>query len=208
MKAFFRENPTIAFGLGLPLLLVAVFLLVSGVPALMVAPPQYEVLYATGAYQYQNGVIIGVSEGKVQVSYQGITQAHQNPRIWRYNPTNGAVTEIVVRLPPDLIPAGKASSDDHTNTRLTSLSVPDLAALRVDPASVAPDGYEFSTGTSEYSRPLFTGMFYGSRYRTQAILRKNGRSIRLPNTDDHYYRGATQFIGWVVPQVSPHGVTP
>ena len=73
---------------------------------------------------------------------------------------------------------------------------------------MAPDGYEFSTGTSEYSRPLFTGMFYGSRYRTQAILRKNGRSIRLPNTDDHYYRGATQFIGWVVPQVSPQGVTP
>ena len=45
MKKFIRDNPTIAFGLGLPLLLVAVFLAISGIPALLVAPPQYEVLY-------------------------------------------------------------------------------------------------------------------------------------------------------------------
>ena len=32
MKKFFLDNPTIAFGLGLPLLLVAVFLLASGIP--------------------------------------------------------------------------------------------------------------------------------------------------------------------------------
>ena len=61
MKNFFRENPTIAFGLGLPLLLVAVFLLVSGIPALMVAPPQSELLYATGANQNQNGLCVAVS---------------------------------------------------------------------------------------------------------------------------------------------------
>ena len=35
MKQFIRDNPTIAFGLGLPLLLVAVFLAISG--ALMLA---------------------------------------------------------------------------------------------------------------------------------------------------------------------------
>ena len=42
MKAFLRENPTIAFGLGLPLLLVVAFLLISGIPALLVEPPQYD----------------------------------------------------------------------------------------------------------------------------------------------------------------------
>jgi hypothetical protein len=47
MKNVFRDNPTIAFGLGLPLLLVAVFLAISGIPVLLVAPAQYEVLYAT-----------------------------------------------------------------------------------------------------------------------------------------------------------------
>ena len=199
MKNFFRENPTIAFGLGLPLLLVAVFLLVSGIPALMVAPPQYELLYATGANQYQNGVRIAVSERKVQVSYQGMTQSYQNPRIWRYNPKTCGVTEIAVLLPADLMPAGKGPTTPEANARITPISIPDLAALSVDPTSVSPDGYEFSTGAGEHSGPLFTGMFYGSRYRTQAFLRKSGRSIRLPNSDGHYYGGGTQFIGWITP---------
>lgn len=39
MKNFIRNNPTIAFGLGLPLVLVVLFLLISGIPALVVAPP-------------------------------------------------------------------------------------------------------------------------------------------------------------------------
>jgi hypothetical protein len=70
MKSFIRENPTIAFGLGLPLILVVVFLLISGIPTLLVAPPQYDVLYATDYYNYQNGVQISVIDQKVQVIYQ------------------------------------------------------------------------------------------------------------------------------------------
>ncbi|MEW5011208.1 MAG: hypothetical protein AB1Y22_06540, partial [Cycloclasticus sp.] len=60
MKTFLRENPTIAFGLGLPLLLVVVFLLISGIPSLLVTPPQYDVLYATEYYNYKSGVQISV----------------------------------------------------------------------------------------------------------------------------------------------------
>ncbi len=74
MKSFLRENPTIAFGLGLPLLLVVVFLLISGIPALLVDPPQYDVLYATEYYNYQNGVQISVVDQKVQVIYQGVNR--------------------------------------------------------------------------------------------------------------------------------------
>lgn len=92
MKSFFRDNPTIAFGLGLPLLLlVVVFLLVSGIPALLVDPPRYDVLYATEYYGYPgNGVQIAVVDGKVQVVYQGNTQGYQKPRVWRYSPVTGA----------------------------------------------------------------------------------------------------------------------
>lgn len=67
MKSFIRENPTIAFGLGLPLLLVVVFLLVSGIPALLVDPPQYDVLYATEYVGNSNGVQISVVNKKIQV---------------------------------------------------------------------------------------------------------------------------------------------
>jgi len=74
MKSFIRENPTIAFGLGLPLLLVVVFLLVSGIPALLVDPPQYDVLYATEYFGNSNGVQISVVNKKIQVVYHGKVQ--------------------------------------------------------------------------------------------------------------------------------------
>ena len=86
MKSFFRENPTIAFGLGLPLLLVVVFLLISGIPSLLVTPPQYDVVYATEYNNYQNGVQISVVDQKVQVIYQDGLQGRHKPRLWRYDP--------------------------------------------------------------------------------------------------------------------------
>lgn len=91
MKTFLKENPTIAFGLGLPLLLVLLFLLVSGIPTLLVAPPQYEVLYTTESYNYPNGVQVSVVNDKVQVIYQGNVLNRQKPHIWRYNPQTGGV---------------------------------------------------------------------------------------------------------------------
>ena len=41
-------------------------------------------------------------------------------------------------------------------------------------------------------------MFHSSRYRTQGELVKDGRSVRLPNTDNAYYGNAVRFVGWVV----------
>lgn len=199
MKSFFRENPTIAFGLGLPLLLVVVFLLVSGIPALLVDPPKYDVLYATEYYGYPgNGMQIAVVEGKVQVVYQGNTQGHQKPRVWRYSPLTGGVKEIPVMLPPGLVPPGQRPVTPEEAVIVTTIEVPDLAGLTVDSSSIAPDGYEFNTGSDGYSRDVFTGLFYSSRYRNEAVLTKQGRSFRLPNAGNVYYNNYTHFIGWVV----------
>lgn len=198
MKAFLRDNPTIAFGLGLPLLLVLVFLLISGIPALLVAPPQYDVLYATEYYNNPNGVKISVVNRKVQVIYRGSTLGYQIPHLWRYSPENGAVQEIGLILPPDLMPAGKGPATPEAAAKITTIEVPDLAGLTVDASSIAPDGYEFSTGSSRYAGDVFTGLFYSSRYRNEAVLTKNGRSIRLPNAGNRYYSQSTHFIGWIV----------
>lgn len=197
MKSFFRENPTIVFGLGLPLLLVVVFLLISGIPTLLVSPPQYDVLYATEYNNYPNGVQISVVNQKIQVVYQGGTQHNQKPRLWRYSPKNGAVKEIGIMLPSGLIQPGQ-TPDPGAVSKITPIEVPDLAGLTIDSSSVAPDGYEFSTGAKGYSSDVFTGMFYSSRYRNEAVLTKQGRSIRLPNAGDRYYSNYTHFIGWVV----------
>jgi hypothetical protein len=199
MKSFFRKNPTITFGLGLPLLLVVVFLLVSGIPALLVAPPQYDVLYATGFYNNNtNGVQVSVVNQQVQIFYQGNVAGYQKPRLWRFSPKTGGVREIAYMLPPDLVPPGKALVPPVDAAKITSLEVPDLAGLKVDSSSVAPDGYEFSAETNGYRSDIFTGLFYSSRYRNDVVLTKNGRSIRLPNASNAYYSDNTHFIGWVV----------
>jgi hypothetical protein len=198
MKSFLRENPTIAFGLGLPLLLVLVFLLISGIPSLLVDPPQHDVLYATEYYNYQEGVQISVVEQKVQVSYRGIEQGGQIPRLWRYYSTTGAVQEIAIILPPSLTSLNAKSAEPGDFLVTTPIEVPDLEGLVVDSASIAPDGYEFSTGNDRYSGNVFRGLFYSSRYRHEATLAKDGRSIRLPNADYLYYGRNTRFVGWVV----------
>ena len=197
MKSFFRENPTIAFGLGLPLLLVVAFLLFSGIPSLLVDPPQYDVIYATDYYNNANGVQVAVVNQKVQAVYQGGVQGYQKPRLWRYNPKTGAVKEIALILPPGLLPAGQKLSPDEA-TKNTPIEIPDLAGLTVDSSSIAPDGYEFSAGPRGYSGDVFTGLFNSSRYRNEAVLTKKGRSIRLPNASNRSYSYYTHFVGWVV----------
>ena len=198
MKAFLRENPTIAFGLGLPLLLVVVFLIISGIPALLVDAPQYDVLYATEYYNYQNGVQISVVNKKVQVVYQGSVYNGQKPRIWRYDVKTGAVREIAYLLPPGLAQPGKQPLTNEDATKISLIGVPDLEGVTVDSANIAPDGYQFSIGNDRYANNVFGGLFYGSRYRNEAVLTKNGRNIRLPNLTDRYYAGNARFIGWVV----------
>jgi len=199
MKAFLRENPTIAFGLGLPLLLVIAFLLVSGIPSLLVAQPQYDLLYATEYYDYQGGIQIDVVEQKVQVIHQDNARNNRKPRLWRYQSKTGAVQEIPIVLPAGLSLTRKKPNTPSTDViKTTVIKLPDLEGLIIDSSSIAPDGYEFSQGQDRYSNNAFGPLFYSSRNRHQGVLTKDGRSIRLPNASDRYYGRNTHFIGWVV----------
>jgi hypothetical protein len=197
MKSFFRENPTIAFGLGLPLLLVLLFLLMSGLPTLLVDPPQHDVLYATEYYNDQQGVQISVVDQRVLVSYRGVALGRQIPRLWRYHSKTGAVQEIAIILPPSLTSSNAKTVEPRDTLISTPLDVPDVEGLVVDSSSIAPDGYEFSSGSTRYSRNVFGGLFNSSRYRHQATLSKDGRDVRLPNADNYNYRQNTRFVGWV-----------
>ena len=121
------------------------------------------------------------------------------PRLWRYHSKTGAVQEIAIILPPSLTSSGAKAVQSGDFLTTTPIDIPDLEGLIVDSSSIAPDGYEFSTGSDRYSGNVFGGLFYSSRYRHQATLSKDGRSIRLPNADNQYYRQHTRFIGWVAP---------
>ncbi|MGB5326527.1 MAG: hypothetical protein WBN40_14060 [Pseudomonadales bacterium] len=200
MKLFFRENPTIAFGLGLPLLLVLAFLLISGIPAILVDPPKYDVLYATEYYNNQEDVQFAVSGRKLQVSYRGYLRGAQVPRLWRYYAQTGAVQEIPILLPPERTSRNTRPAQAEDTPASIAIKVPELDGLVIDSSSIAPDGYEFSAGYERYSRNIFDGIFYSSRYRNTGSLEKDGRSIALPNADTRYYDRQTRFIGWVISQ--------
>lgn len=198
MKLFLRENPTIAFGLGLPLLLVVVFLLISGVTALLVAPPQYDVLYATEYSNRQNVVQIAVVDQRLRIIHNADADGALAPRLWRYSPTTGSVKEIPIILPSASTPAVNIPSVPGEFSKRTEIDVPDLAGLAIDSSSIAPDGYEFSAGRDRHTGNFFGELFYSTRYHSAAVLTKNGRKISLPNADaQHFYRN-TQFLGWVV----------
>jgi hypothetical protein len=107
-----------------------------------------------------------------------------------------------VDLPfPAGLPQEVASLDNSAEALPTTIiDIPDLDGVTIDSASIAPDGYEFSLGKDRYSGDIFSGLFYSSRYRHEAVLRKDGRSIRLPNPSAQHYTHQTHFIGWVVPE--------
>ena len=111
-----------------------------------------------------------------------------------------SVQEIAIILPPSPVQSGNGSDAAPQEPETTVIDIPDLAGLRIDSSSVAPDGYEFSGADNRYSRNIFGGLFYSRRYNYEAVLTKNGRSIRLPKSEDRYYGGNIQFIGWVLPQ--------
>ncbi|MDC9728106.1 MAG: hypothetical protein PSN04_02115 [Methyloprofundus sp.] len=196
MNTFLRENPTIAFGLGLPLLFVIAFIAISGIPYLLVAPPQYDVIYATKYNHYQSGIQISVVKQKAQIYYQGGAHNNQKPRLWRYNSKTGAVQEISFILPGGLSINGKKRGAKAEVLTTTLASAPELDSLTLDSSSIAADGYEFSLD-NRYSRHAFGGLFFSSRNRYEAALIKNGRRVRLPNING-YYRNNIQFIGWVI----------
>jgi hypothetical protein len=125
-------------------------------------------------------------------------QDGQMPRLWRYHSKTGAVQEIAIILPPSLTSSGAKAVQSGDFLTTTPIDIPDLEGLIVDSSSIAPDGYEFRTGSDRYSGNVFGGLFYSSRYRHQATLSKDGRSIRLPNADNRSYQQHTRFIGWVV----------
>ena len=200
MTSFFRDNPTIAFGLGLPLLVVTVFPLASGIPSFLVPGPQYNVLFATGYYNQRSGIQIAVVDQRVQVVYQGDKHGDAEPQIWQYNSRTGAVQEIPIVLPAGLSLVSNDEDNADTELKITTINMPELESLQVDSSSIAPDGYEFSLGNSRYDGDFFSGLFYASRYRQAGILRKSGRNIRLPNPKGQSYHHQSQFIGWVVPQ--------
>ena len=208
MKSFLKDNPTITLGLAIPMLLVVIFLLVSGIPNLTVDNPKYDVLYTTEQYYGSNPLEISVVDSKVQVIHRNNNSNNgsdnNKARLWRYNAQTGAVKEIPIRLPDSAETTVSKNNESAANLKskqafkATTIDVAELDKLTVDSSSIAPDGYEFNADLRRSSRGFLGELFYSNRQQANAILLKNGRSVRLPSSDDRYYRNKVEMVGWVV----------
>lgn len=204
MQKFIRENPTLAFGLGLPLLIVLVFMAAAVLPELGATPPRYAVVFATNYYpNNNNGLAIGVLNHKAHITAAGENNYYTKPGLYIFDPAKNSVREIVYSLPPELSPCiPKARPDCQKPVyRITPVSVPELEALTLDNSPVSPDGYVFSGFDSSYPHDfLLGGLFYSGSYQTGLVLKKGNYKVHVPQVNNIYYGANPQFIGWVIAQ--------
>jgi hypothetical protein len=98
MKNFIKQNIVLAVGISLPLLLVALFILASILPAYFVEAPRYDVVFSDGRYSYVN---FEVQQQKLHMKIDPAIYLNEKslPRLYRYAAATGTVQEITYQAP-------------------------------------------------------------------------------------------------------------
>lgn len=191
MLKHIRQNPTIAAGILLPLLVAALFVLATAVPRMLVAAPEYDLLFTVSDYRqgpYPVEVRFDVDDGKLRARAYNAANNYRNvPVLYRYE----HATNTVRRIDVDLAAGTEEFADG------TELDIPDLAGVGVSSATQAPDGYEMTT--PGYRRDGLMGLFFGRRHDSGIAIRKDGAVYAIPSVDGrHFYYGNVTFVGWIV----------
>lgn len=196
MKQFIKENPTLAFGLGLPLLLVFALWAATEWVQRNTEPPKYDVIFATGYYDYNPGIRISVEGGKARLEHEGAGSNYANfPRLYRYHAGSGKVQEIKYTVPPEVKALSSTTNSTSHGGPIIAISVPELEALKLDPTAESRDGYTFEASRS--SGPVAGELFFGSGSRSMITLNKGTYRKRIPLKETYMYN--EHFIGWVIP---------
>ena len=189
MFAWMKQNPTLAAGIGLPLILVILFSIASAVPAMFVEAPKHDLLFYTHNYSNRIGadVTLSVVNGRLKSQYKQRADQYSNntQNLYRYYAKTGQVKQITA-LPPD-------SGTDH----LQEFTIPEVSDLKLDTNLTAPDGYTFKPYRSNSGGDIGS-LFFGGSYRMNGpLISKDGRSIPLNPASNDYYGYNAQFLGWV-----------
>lgn len=193
---FVKENPALAAGVGLPVLLVIFFTLATLIPQWTVAPPQYDVIFTVQDYQCIGGegkVHFDAVDGKIKAKYSypkkenNYVNCSDNQRIYRFNAKNLISREITFEIP--------AKKDGVSDWR--QFEIVELQNLKIDNNPIAPDGYRFSDKSGNYSGGFFP--FGGYHSYNGMSINKNGRAIDLSpaNRERYYSYNNINFLGWV-----------
>jgi len=193
--SFLKRHGFLIAGVALPILVVVVFVLARTLPRLWVEDPRYDVVYGVrssfGARSRPVDADLSVVDGRLRVRWQKTQNPIylDPPRLYRLHPSTEVVEEIPLPEPEDV---------ERLEGTL-DLSITGLEGFRIDTSPRSPDGYEFD-GSPGGSSGLLSELLVDRNRRARSVIRKGGRVIVLPRTDDAGYGySPVQFLGWLVP---------
>ncbi len=186
-----RQNPMIAAGILLPLIIVVFFLLATAIPTWLVAPPEYDFVFTVPEHNPNRRDVeltIDVVDNRLRARlfkkndyYRGIAS------LYVFDHETQDVREISINIPGNV----------DTLEDGAEIDVPEFVNRPISTGRQAPDGYEVLGPGYRRGGNLMTELFGGHR-RYQLSIHKSGAVVEIPNLDDHsnYYYSAT-FLGWV-----------
>lgn len=185
-----RQNPMLAAGILLPVIVVMFFVLATMIPRWLVDPPGYDLVFTSMQGDNSRAAIElkFVVEGdrlrarvyKSELPYRNV------PRLYLFEHETQTVREIPLTLPSD--------SEDFENGDY--VEVPGFESRTVSTSQMAPDGYAVH-GPDYRGGDFFP--FYRSRVSSALTLSKSGAVIEVPQVGGRgvYYYNAT-FLGWLL----------
>ncbi len=194
MKNFVKENLVLVVGLTLPLLLILLFFVATVIPKALGTPPQYEMLFTTTRYDYQNPpehyLDFSVKNQKLMIKVRKADDknrmAYHTKLLMVYDGRAETLSEIHI----DMAQAAKIADGNDAVLQETSGWI-------IDASTVSPDGYTLD-GPSYRSGGL-VGDIFGGGYRNHDYrLKKGSVCYRLADIKGGIYYNQMQFIGWVI----------
>lgn len=190
MIRLLRQNPMLAAGILLPVVVVVFFVLATMIPRWLVDPPAYDFVF-TSMQGNSTGPTVELSfvvEGdrlRARV-YQSERTYRNVPRLFLFEHDSQSVREITVTLP--------GAADDFDDGDYVEL--PGLESRTVSTSRTAPDGYQVY-GPDYRGGDFFP--FYRRRGSSVLTLSKSGAVIDVPQVgaSGTYYYNAT-FLGWLL----------
>ena len=190
MKNFVKENLVLVVGLTLPVLLIVLFFVATVIPKSMGIPPQYEMLFTTTKYDYQNKpeyvIDFNVKNQQLMVKAKKPDDKNYNNAVkllMAYDGKTETVREIKI--------------DASKFTEGNEVLLEETKNLSIDTAVISPDGFTLE-GPNYGGNGLVGGLFGGGYRNTGYRLKKGGVGYKVPNMQPDYYYSQLQFIGWIV----------
>jgi hypothetical protein len=190
-----RQNPMIAAGILLPLVIVVFFVLATAIPKWLVDPPAHDFLFTVPENRSSSPEIelrFDVANNRLRVRLFKTKAVYGTvPRLYLFDHETLNVREILIDLPND--PEAFENGDE--------IDVAEFVHRQISAERKAPDGYEIRQ--PRYRNDNLMTALFGSSRRYRLAIHKSGAVIDVPHPDNNaYYYYNVNFLGWLTDEVS------